>query len=509
MIRRRPLLSLAAVLTLPIFAGSAVASAPPAGAQMWRDSQFWLQDYGIEDAWETTRGEGVTVAVIDTGVDDSHPALEGAVVDGTDVSGGGDSSGSPVSQSYTEHGTLVASLLAGRGQPPQEAPDDENFEEMSDEEWDAWFDDFTDDLEETYGEDWEDQVDQERIDEFYQTRQFPGIDDQQEAESDDDDGGDDEQSQDGQRSAGVMGVAPEADILSASLVLEDPNPHGPGTDDQIAQAVTWAVDNGADIINMSIGSGTQQWPESWDEAFLHAEQNDVLVIAAAGNRAAGHFSVGAPATIPGVLSVAGVDQDRSISEDSSSQGIAIDIAAASEPLVGAMPGGEYALWEGTSGATPIVAGTAALVMAAHPELSAREVKHRLLATADSAGSEGVDPEYGHGVLNAAQAVSASVPEFNPDDDETLEEWVRVHRRAESAPPESAEIPEDAGVVPGEDGEPRQAPQAAEVRSVQDWAGPVTLGVGGLAVVLLMTAAAVHILSRRESGSAGRDSHDGS
>lgn len=499
MIRSRALLTFfTAALLAPAVAVPAVVNAPDAQAEMWRDYQFWLEDYGVEEAWETTRGQGVTVAVIDTGVDGSHPALEGAVAGGTDVSGGGDSEGGPVAQTNTEHGTLVASLLAGRGQPAEESEAGEDLEELSDDEWDEWFDDFVADLEETYGDDFEDEVDQDMLDEFYDTRQFPGIDDQEEADDDADDDNDDDgdESDDDDRPAGVMGVAPEAEILPVSLVLEDPNPNGPGTEDQIAQAVTWAVDNGADIINMSIGSGSQEWPESWDEAFLHAEQNDVLVIAAAGNRAAGHFSVGAPATIPGVLSVAGVDQNRNISEDSSSQGIAIDLAAASEPLVGALPEGGYALWEGTSGATPIVAGAAALVMSAHPELSAREVKHRLLSSADSAGAEGIDPEYGHGVLNVAEAVTGSVSEFNPDDAETLESWIQVHRRAELDAVEDEDIPEDSGVVAGPEGEPRQAPQMAEVRSVQDWAGPVTLGIGGLVVVLLMTAAAVHLLGRR-------------
>lgn len=499
--RRRSLLALGAVMLLgPASAVGAVAQAPPAQADLWRDYQYWLEDYGVEEAWDTTRGEGVTVAVIDTGVEGSHPTLEGAVVGGTDVSGGGDSSGGPVAQTTTEHGTLVASLLAGRGQPAEEAPEGEDFEEMTDEEWDEWFDDFEADLEETYGEDWEDEVDQERIDEFYETRQFPGIDDQADAEDEESEDDAEEDGEAGERPAGVIGVAPESELLSISLVLEDPNPYGPGTEDQIAQAVTWAVDNGADIINMSIGSGTQEWPQSWDEAFLHAEENDVLVVAAAGNRAAGHYSVGAPATIPGVLSVAGVDEERNISQDSSSQGIAIDIAAASEPLAGAMPEGGHAAWEGTSGATPIVAGAAALVMAAHPELSAPEVKHRLLSTADSAGSEGIDPEYGHGVLNVAEAVTGSVPAFDAAATETLQDWIRVHRRAESDDDadQHQEIPEDSGVVAGPEGEPRQAPQAAEARTVQDWAGPVTLGVGGLAVVLLMTGAAVHLLSRRST-----------
>ena len=498
--RRRYLCAaLTAMVALPL-------AAAPASAFQIRDQQFWLEDYGVTEAWETTHGDGVTIAVIDTGVDADHPALEGAVVGGTDVSGGGDGSGGPVSQANTEHGTLVASLAAGRGEelPEPEEVEAEDYEDLSDDEWDEWFDTFLEDLEELYGEDWEEEIDEDLLDEFYETREFPGAD-----EADDEA---DEEDEDAtavpwsERPRGVVGVAPEAELLPVSLVLEDPNPHGPGTEDQIAEAVIWAVDNGADIINMSIGSGFQEWSESWDEAFLHAEENDVLVVAAAGNRAAGHFSVGAPATIPGVLTVAGVDEDREISEESSSQGIAVDIAAASEPLVGALPGGDSATWTGTSGATPIVAGAAALVMAAHPELSATEVKHRLVSTADSAGGEGIDPEYGHGVLNVAEAVTGSVPEFDADDYETLADWMTVHRRAESEDDQNESLPEDSGVVAGPEGEPRELPEAAEASSAQDWAGPVTLGVGGLAVVLLLTFAAVHLLSRREN-STGPADHD--
>ena len=86
-----------------------------ASADPVRDRQYWLNDYGFTKAWETNRGEGIKVAVIDTGIDASHPALQGAVVGGTDVSGLGTPDGlTPVGQN-NYHGTMVASLIAGRG----------------------------------------------------------------------------------------------------------------------------------------------------------------------------------------------------------------------------------------------------------------------------------------------------------------------------------------------------------------------------------------------------------
>ncbi|MCZ4149506.1 peptidase S8, partial [Escherichia coli] len=64
---------------------------------------------------KTTKGEGVKVAVIDTGIDTTHPDLKGAVVGGADMSGSGGEKGNKPIGVMSEHGTLVATLLAGRG----------------------------------------------------------------------------------------------------------------------------------------------------------------------------------------------------------------------------------------------------------------------------------------------------------------------------------------------------------------------------------------------------------
>lgn len=353
--RRRPV---AAVLGLALVFSLGAAS--PASADNIRDREYWLADYGVTAAWAATRGAGVTVAVIDTGIDASHPDLAGAVVGGTDVSGVGSSNGqTPVGYASKEHGTMVASLLAGRGS----------------------------------GED-----------------------------------------------AGVIGVAPEANLLSVSVGF------GVGSvssDDQIARAVRWSVDNGADIINMSLTRNTLEWPESWDEAFLYAMQNDVVIVAAAGNRGSGTTQVGAPATMPGVLTVAGVDRQGNASFDASSQGITIGVAAPSEELVGATPGGGYSSWGGTSGAAPLVAGVAALVRSAHPQLDAGEVINRITATASAVpGAPYPSPIYGHGLIDAEAAVADSVVAAGAVPAELLADWIRVYRRADADP-----IPTPTPVLP--------------------------------------------------------------
>jgi subtilisin family serine protease len=355
---RRGVLPAAVLVVAAVVAGGAPAVA--SGTDSVRDAQYWLDDYGIRDAWSVTKGAGVTIAVIDTGVG-SPPELAGAVTGGTDLSGEGSSDGRTPVGSDSEHGTLVASLAAGRGTGS---------------------------------------------------------------------------------GAGVIGSAPEASVLAISIGFDTGD-----SDAQIAEAVRWAVDHDADIINMSLTRNTLDWPTSWDDAFTYAAEHDVVVLAAAGNRGSGTTEVGAPATMPGVLTVAGVDRAGATSDKASAQGVTIGVAAPSESLVGVMPDGSYVRWNGTSGATPIVAGVVALVMAAHPELDAANVINRLTATARDAGDAGPDVSYGFGLLDAYAAVTADVPEVDANPMGDLADWIRVNR------------PHDAG---GEAIEAGPAPVAAPV-----------------------------------------------
>jgi subtilisin family serine protease len=201
-------------------------------------------------------------------------------------------------------------------------------------------------------------------------------------------------------------------------------------DEQIAEAVRWAVDRGADVISLSLTRNTREWPVSWDKAFGYAERNDVVVVAAAGNRSAGTEVVGAPATMPGVLTVGGVDRGGFASATASSQGITIGVMAPSEDLVGAYPGDRYAEWAGTSGATPIVAGIVALVRAAHPSLDAANVINRVLMTATPVTSTRPDPLYGYGLVDAYQAVVADVPAVSANPLGSIDEWVTIYRRGD-------------------------------------------------------------------------------
>ncbi len=239
--RLRPLA--AAFMSVALAAAFVVAGAGGASADDIRDRQYWLSQSGIEEAWKVSKGEGVKVAIIDSGVDKSHPDLKGAMGPGTDISGAGDADGSKGIGAEPEHGTLVATMLGGRGHKtasPSAKPSAKPKAKSS-----------------------------------------ASAKATEEPEA----GGPD----------GVIGVAPEAELLSVSVWLGSDNPSGKNIDDQIPAAVKWAVDQGAKVINMSLGSTSTAWPQSWDDAFAYAEQRDVVIVAAAGNRKSGSEQVGARA----------------------------------------------------------------------------------------------------------------------------------------------------------------------------------------------------------------------
>ncbi|OJX71285.1 MAG: peptidase S8 [Micrococcales bacterium 73-13] len=391
------------LLALPVAALLAIGPAAAASADYIRNAEYWLTEYGIRDAWAVTQGQGITIAVIDTGVDPNVPDLKGAVLPGADFSGLGDYRGwAPVGSEDSEHGTLVASMAAGRGTGTN---------------------------------------------------------------------------------AGLIGAAPAAKILPLSITLGE---GAVDSDEQIAAAVRYAVDHGAQVINMSLTRNTLEWPVSWDDAFSYAADHDVVIVAAAGNRGSGTTVVGAPATMPGVLTVAGVDRDGVASFDASSQGITVAIAAPSEELVGAAPGGTYLAWSGTSGAAPIVAGIVALVRAAHPDLDVANVINRIVTTAHDRGDAGYDPYYGYGLIDAAAAVSADVPPVTANPMGSLADWINVYRPTALSP---AAIPTPVVVVPQPD--PLAAPATGGPAGVL--VAPIellrTVGPGALAVLLFVAGVA--------------------
>jgi type VII secretion-associated serine protease mycosin len=328
----------APVSAAPSGSGSGSGGGAPAGAvrrDQVRDEQWQLGELRANHAWRHSTGDGVTVAVVDSGVDAGHPDLGGQVLPGIDlVTQGNDGRTDPVG-----HGTTVAGLIAGR--------------------------------------------------------------------HDDD--------------SGVVGLAPRAKILPVR-VLDAENRY----DDAliVAKGVRWAVDNGARVINLSLGgSGTSP---ALAAALDYAFARDVVVVACTGNYssepapAAGQprpaTEVWYPAREPGVLAVTGLERETEGLWSGSITGSATVLSAPATGLVGARPGGTWKV-QGTSFAAPLVSATAALVRAKWPQMSAATVVNRLITTAGDLGAVGRDDRYGYGLVDpvAALTVSVSTVERNPLD----------------------------------------------------------------------------------------------
>jgi type VII secretion-associated serine protease mycosin len=199
---------------------------------------------------------------------------------------------------------------------------------------------------------------------------------------------------------GALGVAPDAKILP----IADNVGGGQGTTDLTAAGIEWAIAHDADVINISGGGGPSPRLRAAIQAALDA---NIVVVAGVGNRPAA-LGVQFPAMYPGVLAVGATDENGQHA-DISVTGRGIVLSAPGVNIHSTSLGGRYQVATGTSDATAIVSGAAALVRSRFPDLPASEVVHRLTATATDKGAPGWDEEYGYGVLNLVAALTADVP----------------------------------------------------------------------------------------------------
>lgn len=200
--------------------------------------------------------------------------------------------------------------------------------------------------------------------------------------------------------AGILGIAPSAKILP----IIDADSEGRGGADYMAAAVEFGADQGAKIINVSQVIAPSS---ALRDAINAAQAQDVLVVAGAGNESSALNSY--PAAAPGVLAV-GASTEAGKPADFSFPNSNVQICAPGVNTPAAEPKSKYVVIDGTSGATAIVSGAAALVRARFPRLSASEVIHRLTATATPIGAAGTkDSKCGYGILNVLKALTADVP----------------------------------------------------------------------------------------------------
>ncbi len=207
---------------------------------------------------------------------------------------------------------------------------------------------------------------------------------------------------------GVAGIAPDSTLMPIKIADDS----GFVSFGDILDGVDWAREHGADVINMSLGGAlTPDQVALGQPTFTAARDAGVLMVAAAGNDATRIKMY--PASFAGVVSVSAVDSTNTIAEFSNT-GVAVDLAAPGVDLISTIPGADYALGTGTSMSSPHVAGVAALVRAARPGLDADEVEAVLRASAVDLGAPGHDIVYGDGLVDAAAALVAPVPDPIPN-----------------------------------------------------------------------------------------------
>lgn len=196
---------------------------------------------------------------------------------------------------------------------------------------------------------------------------------------------------------GVIGVAPQAELYAVKVL----NNSGSGSYAGIAQGIEWAIQNNMDIINMSLG-GSQSSNILRDWCDL-AYNSGILVVAAAGNSGNSFGwgnTVGYPARYDSVIAVAATDSNNRRASFSS-HGPAVELAAPGVNILSTTPGNNYASYNGTSMASPHVAGVAALVWAEKPNLTNVELRQLLRDTAQNLGSSNY---FGSGLVRAVQAI---------------------------------------------------------------------------------------------------------
>jgi thermitase len=203
---------------------------------------------------------------------------------------------------------------------------------------------------------------------------------------------------------GIASVAGQSPIMPIRVT----NNSGRATSATIANGLVWATDHGASVMNVSFEgiAGNTTIRTAAEYAFNHG----ALVVAASGNCGC----VDSTADNPFVLSVSATDESDSIAYFSST-GPYVDLSAPGTNILTTAIGGLYLSDSGTSLASPIVAGVAALMFSANPALTPTVVTELLESTALDAGGAGYDPGFGYGRVNAYAAVTAAASYVPPPD----------------------------------------------------------------------------------------------
>lgn len=210
---------------------------------------------------------------------------------------------------------------------------------------------------------------------------------------------------------GMIGVAPFAKIMPVKVLSAS----GSGTVSGVAAGIRWAADNGAKVINLSLGGSS--FTSVQQDAVNYATAKGVLVIAAAGNcghpvgwqanNCPGWNSISYPAAFDNAMAVAST-ANFDVHSTFSTQASYVEIAAPGSSIYSTVPGGGYGTASGTSQAAPHVAGLAAAIWSRNPSLTNTQVRQILNSTAVDLGAPGRDIYFGYGRIQALDAVLQSL-----------------------------------------------------------------------------------------------------
>ncbi len=211
---------------------------------------------------------------------------------------------------------------------------------------------------------------------------------------------------------GTIGVAPAADIYSVKVLAQDAS----GTISDIIAGIEWSVDNGMQIINMSLGS-SMPWPLTAQAALDKAYFSGILIIAGAGNSGQPDGqgdNILYPARYYSVVCAASTD-NQDVRAPNSSTGPDAELAAPGVNIYTTAMGGGYETSGGASLAASHITGTAALVINSGVTNNLL-IRERLQQTTEDLGTVGWDMQYGFGLVDAYQAISEPTNPVPPPPD---------------------------------------------------------------------------------------------
>lgn len=292
----------------------------------------WYHDkINTSDAWKVTKGKGVIVAIIDSGIDESHEDLSNNIKEVKDFySSDDEDAGNTGTADISGHGTHVAGIVAA-------------------------------------------------------------------VEND----------------IGTTGVAPEVELMILkALDATVAGGAASGSLYDIATAVVYAANNGADVINMSISAEGVVWT-AFEKLFKDVDNKGIIVVCAAGNSHSDTENI--PASYASTISVAASTSDDAIAYYSNF-GSWVDIAAPGSSIYSTLPGDKYGSMTGTSMATPVISGVCALIKAVNPQIDTREEVLPYLEASINTVTKIADDNasYTYKVVNASDAVQLAYDGLYPN-----------------------------------------------------------------------------------------------